>query len=380
MGITAIINLNPSYELKQIKENCCLKDELCEHSIERCLEVKSFSETDCEGKDRTKDGEKLYEIGEPHSAHINSASDYTRDPSISKREFSEGLCHNDILQNEISERNENFCDDILSNNSTRGINSQNDHILNIQLAHESRQNNSFILEQEGNHIEGRKFETEVYPEDDKDKALEVNSLDEYESGDLISDIYSDYLAAYDTYNPNDHHTETYPSCDYRIICKDKLGEIFNCHKIVLSNNSTVFKKIISDAKGQENGNVHISNVSSFTIRKLLQFVYIGFKSKEFLDLELLDAAIKYNVPSLINTFVEDLNSILSISNAIDILLASHVKKVQLYKQHVIKFIIDHWDEVKLSENFKKIKDYPDLLLEMFWDLPSKGFSFGNLNR
>jgi len=190
------------------------------------------------------------------------------------------------------------------------------------------------------------------------------SLDDYKQ-----DIYSAYISAYNKSSETPRHSEIFPVCDYRIICQDKLQEIINCHKHVLMTNSTVLKEIITEnARNEEN--VHISSVSSVTMKKLIEFMYTGSTVKESMDIDLLEAAVKYNVISLLDSFKKDLQSILTAKNAIDILIRANKQCINFYKKCATVFIQQHWEEVRISGNVEALKMYPDVLLEILLNITS----------
>merc|ERR1712062_546375 len=116
--------------------------------------------------------------------------------------------------------------------------------------------------------------------------------------------------------------------------------------------------------------VHISSLPSKMMDIVLKFIYNGVVNKEMLNDELLDAATQYEVTTLVNIFLADLKSVMNSDNCIDLLLACNERRVKLYKEHIICFIQDNWEQVKASQNFEKIRKYPDVLLEIFWNFPN----------
>merc|ERR1712150_432866 len=140
--------------------------------------------------------------------------------------------------------------------------------------------------------------------------------------DITNDIYTDYLSAYNNIKQNLQHIETYPIYDYGIICHNELHETIHCHKNILCNNSSVFKEIIT-SNPQNEKNVYVTSVSAHTMNKLIQFMYTHTLEKDSMDLAMLDAAVKYKVTPLLSLFKEDLESILSTENVVDVLLGAH---------------------------------------------------------
>merc|ERR1712150_130001 len=99
--------------------------------------------------------------------------------------------------------------------------------------------------------------------------------------------------------------------------------------------------------------------------------YTSLLEKDSMDLAMLDAAVKYKIIPLLALFKEDLESILSIENVVEVLLGAHRQNVEFYKRCAIDFIHKHWEEAKLSGNIIKLKEYPDELFEICLNLSSK---------
>jgi hypothetical protein len=167
--------------------------------------------------------------------------------------------------------------------------------------------------------------------------------------------------------------QIYPWYDYKIICQDQVQCIFNCHKKVLCSDSELFKRMLQEKSVRattSDKDVHIATQSSKIIKKLLQFMYTGIENIELLDLELLEAAIEYEISSLVTICVEHLKSNINLDNCIDLLLASNERRVELYRKHIVYFIQANWEKVKLSKNIENITKCPEALLEIVWDFPS----------
>merc|ERR1712126_279413 len=185
--------------------------------------------------------------------------------------------------------------------------------------------------------------------------------------DSQNDIHLEYLKAYNIIEESPKHSEVYPLCDYRIICQDKLHEIINCHKNILCSNSSVFKEIMNRNSLVEE-NVHISSLSSFTMKKLIESIYKKIPDKASMDIALLDAAVKYNVVSLLDVYKADLEEVLNLENVVDVILGAHRQNIEFYKMCAIDFMRKHWEQVKISSNIEKLKGHSDVLFDILLNI------------
>ena len=91
------------------------------------------------------------------------------------------------------------------------------------------------------------------------------------------------------------------SADVKLICN---GKIFWAHKVILSARSDVFAALFShrDTKEDESGEVHIEDCDHEAMEMFLSYVYEGASPQQDTSFEvakqLLNAANKYNLPSL----------------------------------------------------------------------------------
>ena len=116
--------------------------------------------------------------------------------------------------------------------------------------------------------------------------------------------------------------------DVKILCN---GKTFPCHKVVLSNQSEVFKSMLSNGCGSmieaSTGEIKINDISADVMESLLYFLYFEFenlKEKIKINIDLLLAADKYNIPDLVRICVNHLKTNLTEGNAVEIMIKSYM--------------------------------------------------------
>ena len=80
--------------------------------------------------------------------------------------------------------------------------------------------------------------------------------------------------------------------------------------------------------------------------------------------EIIEFARTYNIDGLFEACLQKLFTDLSINSAINTLIISYENKFDALKNHSIKFILKNLKEVRQSDSWKILKEYPDLLMEL----------------
>ena len=92
--------------------------------------------------------------------------------------------------------------------------------------------------------------------------------------------------------------------DFEILCMDKTNDgedvetKLYCHKIVLYLGSEYYRRMFSGNFQERQGKVKVTDVSSKTMAKALQYLYTGNIDKEEIDVEVMYAADKYEIRHL----------------------------------------------------------------------------------
>lgn len=62
-------------------------------------------------------------------------------------------------------------------------------------------------------------------------------------------------------------------CDFTLKCNDGIGILV--HRVILANNSSVFNDLFTSAKNENKSFIDIKDISSITMKAVLDFIYTG---------------------------------------------------------------------------------------------------------
>ena len=146
-------------------------------------------------------------------------------------------------------------------------------------------------------------------------------------------------------------------CDVKIICN---GKTFDCHKLVLSCRSDVFKTMFkndSDMAEANTGEVEIKDFDDETIKTFLHFIYNDkIVDEKLIDTRLLHISEKYNVRELFLLCRSHLEKNLSFENAIDVLVSAHLTNQKSLFDAASKFVWHNRGHLMKTESWKELKE------------------------
>jgi len=150
--------------------------------------------------------------------------------------------------------------------------------------------------------------------------------------------------------------------DYVIQCE---GTEFKVHRVVLGPKSTVLMNVMSKCSSP----MLIRDVDSSTLQDLLRFMYSGRIDVEGINpakiMKLLTAADLYQVENvregLEATLMENVNE----DTAVDYLIFSEELQLSNLRLEVGKYICRNSKQFKTRPDFKKLSQYPHLVMELF---------------
>ena len=186
---------------------------------------------------------------------------------------------------------------------------------------------------------------------------------EHEGSKLLEKLYKNVCG----FKPDVEYDEL---SDVKIFCE---GKIFNCHKLILSGQSKVFKTMLfnNDMVEATSGEINIVDTSANVMLRVLFYIYHEyldptmfyiFHHDELLEPEMiahdvLVAAEKYDIPDLVNMCVDFMAGSMNDTNVVNIMTSSFLtNKKELFKM-ACKFVfkrsgdgqrveIDAWKEFK----------------------------------
>ena len=152
--------------------------------------------------------------------------------------------------------------------------------------------------------------------------------------------------------------------DVQILCKNR---VFDCHRIILSARSTVFRAMFYTNMVEANHKkVEIKELEPSTVQAMLQYIYTGKTDFSFTKPEdLLAAANMYDLQNLRSQCENHLNDNLEISNCIDMLILGDLHEAEVLKRDALKLTALNMSNVVKSLDWKeKMCQYPILMTEV----------------
>ena len=159
--------------------------------------------------------------------------------------------------------------------------------------------------------------------------------------------------------------------DFHLICE---GKAIPCHKNILAEQSTVFGALLmsgNEWKENQTGELKINDFCLKTVMSMLEFIYTHQLSEAKGDtVSLLMIADKYDIKSLLERCENELTTVLSLENALDLLeLSKRTSAGQLTKS-TIHFIGKHDDVIRGQENYHEMtmedQNWLESQLHVFW--------------
>lgn len=151
------------------------------------------------------------------------------------------------------------------------------------------------------------------------------------------------------------------------------GKEFKAHKVILASQSPVFRKMFEiDMKEKRSDIVEISDLTPEVLSNLLSFIYAGTcPNIRTVAMELLNAANKYQIPSLMIMCEKELEVRVKTDNVFEYLVLAYLHQATHLKASCMRFIKLHPVAVFESKGWKSFKknasgslDCQNLLIEI----------------
>jgi hypothetical protein len=156
--------------------------------------------------------------------------------------------------------------------------------------------------------------------------------------------------------------------DVKILCN---GKTFNCHKIVLSCQSQVFKTMIKNKSLTEKKKgimkIEENDISSDVMDQLLYFLYHEkVKNAKMIDTDLLLAADKYNIQGLLDECCKYFESKLSLQNALDVLVLAETTNQKNLFETASRFVGKNLGNLEKSSAYQEmVNENPKMFTRVF---------------
>ena len=156
--------------------------------------------------------------------------------------------------------------------------------------------------------------------------------------------------------------ETDELSDVKIYCED---QVFNCHKLILSGQSKVFKTMLSNIDMVEatSGEIKIVDTPADVIIRLLFYIYHEFVEPTMITHDLLVAADKYDIPDLVNICINFMKENLNDQNVVEIMTSAYLTNKKELFRRACKFVFKRGadDQIVQIEAWKEFKEKDPML-------------------
>ena len=156
------------------------------------------------------------------------------------------------------------------------------------------------------------------------------------------------------------------SSDVEISCG---GQVFHCHKLILSTRSPVFKLMFqNNMKEKETKKVDIEGIIPEVLKEMLKFIYSGTLSSnddQISPTDLLKAANQYQLDLLKKVCEKKLCNTVTIENCLEYLGLADLYQTPELKTVALQFIARNMTIIVKTEEYKDfLKNNVELALEV----------------
>jgi len=152
--------------------------------------------------------------------------------------------------------------------------------------------------------------------------------------------------------------------DLKVLVGEK---VFYCHKIIFMCRSPVFKTMFTtDMKEKSENSVTITDTDPDTFEKFNHFLYtdsVSFDSPSTAT-ALLYLAEKYDVETLKKFCEFEMMHNITTANCLDYCISSFTSNSQELYENAVTFIRSKLTDIIKTEEWKKLKNYPDILMKL----------------
>ena len=147
------------------------------------------------------------------------------------------------------------------------------------------------------------------------------------------------------------------------------GKIFNCHQLILSTRSDVFRAMFQpNTKESITKKVNIDDFDPDVVGEMLKFIYTGVANEKVLKEktgELLAAAEKYQLDFLKNICEAILCLALKVTNSIEYLVLGDMHRAAKLRRMALKMVARNMTSLVTTNEYQDlVKNYPTIVLEI----------------
>ena len=150
--------------------------------------------------------------------------------------------------------------------------------------------------------------------------------------------------------------------DVKIYCE---GQVFNCHKLILSGQSKVFKTMLSnnDMVEATSGEIKIVDTPARVMSRVLFYIYHEYLEPTMITHDLLMAADKYDIPGLVNVCINFMKENLNDQNVVQVMTSAYLTNQKELFRMACEFVFKRGadDQIVQIDAWKELKEKDPML-------------------
>lgn len=202
-----------------------------------------------------------------------------------------------------------------------------------------------------------------------------------------------------TFNQNEQHSQTrhsihcpdYPSALFSTINQFRLSDLFTdvtiyvdgvpfaCHRLILAAASPYFRAMFSyNFRESTEGNVRIQDITPWTMKRILEFIYTGHTDITYENLfEMFNASVMLSIKELTDLLIKFLYLQIDIYNCIQIEQLATLYSLETLRRTTLQYIVDHFMCLYEKKLFVHLNEHTlmEVLSDDNLDIPKEEYVF-----
>ena len=157
------------------------------------------------------------------------------------------------------------------------------------------------------------------------------------------------------------------------------GVSFPCHRLILAAASPYFRAMFSyNFRESTEGNVRIQDITPWTMKRILEFIYTGHTDISYENLfEMLDASVMLSIKELTDLLVKYLDLQIDIYNCIQIEQLATLYSLESLRRTTLQYIVDRFMCLYERNLFVHLNEHTlmEVLSDDNLDIPKEEYVF-----
>ncbi|CAF1438022.1 unnamed protein product [Adineta steineri] len=187
------------------------------------------------------------------------------------------------------------------------------------------------------------------------------------------------------------HCSDYPSSLFSTINQFRLSDLFTdvtiyvdgvpfaCHRLILAAASPYFRAMFSyNFRESTEGNVRIQDITPWTMKRILEFIYTGHTDVNYENLfEMFNASVMLSIKELTDLLIKFLYLQIDIYNCIQIEQLATLYSLETLRRTTLQYIVDHFMCLYEKKLFVQLNEHTlmEVLSDDNLDIPKEEYVF-----